>query len=98
MGRPKKENIVKTEEEIQREDKLRELEHEVIRHVVIAIKSTKLSQRVVGERAGIIRETVAKIENNLNSVTPSCKKINVSRIVSTVLDLSIGTTLLISPI
>lgn len=67
MGRPKKENIVKTEEEIQREDKLRELEHEVIRQVVIARKSKKLSQRVVGERAGIIRETVAKIENNLNS-------------------------------
>ena len=63
MGRPKKENIVKTEEEIKREDKLRELEHEVIRQVVIARKS----QRVVGERAGIIRETVAKIENNLNS-------------------------------
>ncbi len=67
MGRPKKENIVKTEEEIKREDKLRELEHEVIRQVVIARKSQKLSQRVVGERAGIIRETVAKIENNLNS-------------------------------
>ena len=63
MGRPKKENIVKTEEEIKREDKLRELEHEVIRQVVIARKSQKLSQRVVGERAGIIRETVAKIEN-----------------------------------
>lgn len=67
MGRPKKENIVKTEEELLREDRLKELESEVIRQVVIARKSQRLSQRVVGERAGIIRETVAKIENNLNS-------------------------------
>ena len=67
MGRPKKENIVKTDEELQRENRLKELESEVIRQVVIARKSQRLSQRVVGERAGIIRETVAKIENNLNS-------------------------------
>ena len=45
MGRPKKENIVKTEEEIKREDKLRELEHEVIRQVVIARKSQKSNRR-----------------------------------------------------
>ncbi len=67
MGRPKKENKVKTEEELMHEEKLRELEREVIRQVVQARKSQKLSQRVVGEKAGIIRETVAKIENNLNS-------------------------------
>ena len=67
MGRPKKEDTIKTEEEIQRENRLKELEYEVIRQVVIARKSQKLSQRIVGERAGIIRETVAKIENNLNS-------------------------------
>ena len=40
---------------------------DVINQIVQARKSQKLSQRVVGERAGIIRETVAKIENNLNS-------------------------------
>ena len=67
MGRPKKENKIKSEEEILHEEKLRELERDVIRQVVMARKSQKLSQRVVGERAGIIRETVAKIENNLNS-------------------------------
>lgn len=67
MGRPKKENIVKTEEDIKRDEKLKELEKEVIRQIVVARKSQHLSQRVVGERAGIIRETVAKIENNLNS-------------------------------
>lgn len=67
MGRPKKENIVKTEEEIKRDERLKELEREVIRQIVVARKSQHLSQRVVGERAGIIRETVAKIENNLNS-------------------------------
>lgn len=67
MGRPKKVILEKTEEEIKRDDRLKELEREVIRQVVIARKSQKLSQRVVGERAGIIRETVAKIENNLNS-------------------------------
>ena len=67
MGRPKKEIVEKTEEQIKHDEKLRELELEVIRQVVQARKSQKLSQRVVGERAGIIRETVAKIENNLNS-------------------------------
>ncbi len=67
MGRPKKENIVKTEEDIKRDERLKELEKEVIRQIVVARKSQHLSQRVVGERAGIIRETVAKIENNLNS-------------------------------
>lgn len=67
MGRPKKENIVKTEEEMKRDRKLYDLEKEVIRQVVEARKKQHLSQRVVGERAGIIRETVAKIENNLNS-------------------------------
>ncbi len=67
MGRPKKENIVKTEEEIKRDERLKELEKEVIRQIVVARKSQHLSQRAVGERAGIIRETVAKIENNLNS-------------------------------
>ena len=67
MGRPKKEIIEKTQEQIEHDEKLRELELEVIRQVVAARKSQKLSQRVVGERAGIIRETVAKIENNLNS-------------------------------
>ena len=66
MGRPKKENIVKTEEELLKEEELKELEKEVIRQIV-ARKSQHLSQREVGERAGIIRETVAKIENNLNS-------------------------------
>lgn len=67
MGRPKKEIVEKTEEELKHEKKLKELENEVIRQIVQARKSQKLSQRVVGERAGIIRETVAKIENNLNS-------------------------------
>ena len=67
MGRPKKEEKVKTQEEIEHESKLRELERNVIRGLVQARKSQKLSQRVVGERAGVIRETVAKIENNLNS-------------------------------
>lgn len=67
MGRPKKENIVKTQEQVEHEMKLKELEKDVIRQVVEARKSQKLSQRIVGERAGIIRETVAKIENNLNS-------------------------------
>ncbi len=67
MGRPKKENKIKTQEQIDHEMKLRELEKNVIRQVVEARKSQKLSQRIVGERAGIIRETVAKIENNLNS-------------------------------
>lgn len=67
MGRPKKENKIKTPEQIEHDAKLRELERNVIRQVVEARKSQKLSQRVVGERAGIIRETVAKIENNLNS-------------------------------
>ncbi len=67
MGRPKKEIVEKTEEQIKHDEKLRDLELEVIRQVVQARKSQKLSQRVVGERAGIIRETVAKIENNLNS-------------------------------
>lgn len=67
MGRPKKENKVKTQEELDHDAKLKELERDVIRQVVQARKSQKLSQRVVGERAGIIRETVAKIENNLNS-------------------------------
>ncbi len=67
MGRPKKEIKTKTEEEVKHDEYLRELEREVIRQVVVARKSQKLSQRVVGERAGIIRETVAKIENNLNS-------------------------------
>ncbi len=67
MGRPKKEIVEKTEEQIKHDEKLKELELEVIRQIVQARKSQKLSQRVVGERAGIIRETVAKIENNLNS-------------------------------
>ena len=67
MGRPKKENVIKTEEELLHDEKLKELEREVIRQVVQARRSQKLSQRVVGEKAGIIRETVAKIENNLNS-------------------------------
>jgi len=67
MGRPKKENRIKTDEELLHEAKLKELEKDVIRQLVEARKSQKLSQRVVGERAGIIRETVAKIENNLNS-------------------------------
>lgn len=67
MGRPKKENKLKTQEQIEHEMKLKELEKDVIRQVVEARKSQKLSQRIVGERAGIIRETVAKIENNLNS-------------------------------
>ncbi len=67
MGRPKKEDKVKTTEEIEHEAKLKELERDVIRGLVQARKSQKLSQRVVGERAGVIRETVAKIENNLNS-------------------------------
>ena len=67
MGRPKKEIIEKTPEQLEHDEKLHELELEVIRQVVAARKSQKLSQRVVGERAGIIRETVAKIENNLNS-------------------------------
>ncbi len=67
MGRPKKELKTKTEEEIKHDEYLRDLEKEVIRQVVEARKSQHLSQRVVGERAGIIRETVAKIENNLNS-------------------------------
>ena len=57
----------KTAEEIEHEAKLKELERDVIRGLVQARKSQKLSQRVVGERAGVIRETVAKIENNLNS-------------------------------
>jgi len=65
MGRPKKEDKVKTTEEIEHEAKLKELERDVIRGLVQARKSQKLSQRVVGERAGVIRETVAKIENNL---------------------------------
>ena len=64
MGRPKKENIVKTEEELLKEEELKELEKEVIRQIVVARKSQHLSQREVGERAGIIRETVAKIENS----------------------------------
>lgn len=67
MGRPKKELKTKTEEEVKHDEYLRDLEREVIRQVVEARKSQHLSQRVVGERAGIIRETVAKIENNLNS-------------------------------
>ena len=67
MGRPKKELKTKTEEEIKHDEYLKDLEKEVIRQVVEARKSQHLSQRVVGERAGIIRETVAKIENNLNS-------------------------------
>lgn len=67
MGRPKKVDVVKTEEQIKYEARLKELEKNVIRGLVEARKSQKLSQRVVGERAGIIRETVAKIENNLNS-------------------------------
>lgn len=67
MGRPKKENRMKSQEEIEHDLMLKELERDVIRQVVQARKSQKLSQRVVGERAGIIRETVAKIENNLNS-------------------------------
>ncbi len=67
MGRPKKENKVKTEEELKHEEKLKELEKNLIRQIVEARKSQKLSQRIMGERAGIIRETVAKIENNLNS-------------------------------
>ncbi len=67
MGRPKKELKTKTQDEIKHDEYLKELEREVIRQVVVARKSQKLSQRVVGERAGIIRETVAKIENNLNS-------------------------------
>jgi len=67
MGRPKKENKMMSQAEIEHEIKLKELERDVIRQVVEARKSQKLSQRVVGERAGIIRETVAKIENNLNS-------------------------------
>ena len=67
MGRPKKEIVEKTPEQLEHDEKLKELELEVIRQVVAARKSQKLSQRVVGERAGIIRETVAKIENNLNS-------------------------------
>ncbi len=67
MGRPKKEEKIKTQEELKHDEKLRELEREVIRQIVQARKSQKLSQRIVGERAGIIRETVAKIENNLNS-------------------------------
>ena len=67
MGRPKKEEKIKTQEELKHDEKLRELEREVIRQIVQARKSQKLPQRIVGERAGIIRETVAKIENNLNS-------------------------------
>ena len=67
MGRPKKENKMMSQEEIEHEIKLKELERDVIRQVVEARKSQKLSQRVVGERAGIIRETVAKIDNNVNS-------------------------------
>ena len=67
MGRPKKEDKVKTAEEIEHEAKLKELERDVIRGLVQARKSQKLSQSVVCERAGVIRETVAKIENNLNS-------------------------------
>ena len=67
MGRPKKEDKVITTEEIEHEAKLKELERDVIRGLVQARKSQKLSQRVVGERAGVIKETVAKIENNLNS-------------------------------
>lgn len=67
MGRPKKELKTKTEEEVKHDEYLRDLERDVIRQVVEARKSQHLSQRVVGERAGIIRETVAKIENNLNS-------------------------------
>ena len=67
MGRPKKELKTKTEEEVKHDEYLRDLEREVIRQVVEARKSQHLSQKVVGERAGIIRETVAKIENNLNS-------------------------------
>ncbi len=67
MGRPKKENKIKSQEELAHDAKLKELERDVIRQIVEARKSQKLSQRVVGERAGIIRETVAKIENNLNS-------------------------------
>lgn len=67
MGRPKKENKIKSQEQIEHDMKLKELERDVIRQVVEARKSQKLSQRIVGERAGIIRETVAKIENNLNS-------------------------------
>ena len=67
MCRPKKEIVEKTPEQLEHDLKLKELELEVIRQIVAARKSQKLSQRVVGERAGIIRETVAKIENNLNS-------------------------------
>lgn len=67
MGRPKKKDTVKTEEQIKYEIRLKELEKNVIKGLVEARKSQKLSQRVVGEKAGIIRETVAKIENNLNS-------------------------------
>ena len=67
MGRPKKELKTKTEEEVKHDEYLRDLEREVIRQVVEARKSQHLSQIVVGERAGIIRETGAKIENNLNS-------------------------------
>jgi len=67
MGRPKKKDTVKTEEQIAYELRLKELEKNVINGLVEARKSQKLSQRVVGEKAGIIRETVAKIENNLNS-------------------------------
>lgn len=67
MGRPKKEIVEKTPEQIAHDEKLKALEMDVISQIVKARKSQKLSQRVVGERAGIIRETVAKIENNLNS-------------------------------
>lgn len=67
MGRPKKEILEKTPEQIAHDEKLKSLELDVINQIVLARKSQKLSQRVVGERAGIIRETVAKIENNLNS-------------------------------
>ncbi len=67
MGRPKKEIVEKTPEQIAHDEKLKALEMDVINQIVQARKSQKLSQRVVGERAGIIRETVAKIENNLNS-------------------------------
>lgn len=67
MGRPKKVEVEKTPEQLAHEKKLKELELNVIKQVIEARKSQKLSQRIVGERAGIIRETVAKIENNLNS-------------------------------
>lgn len=59
--------MTKEQNFIEREKLLLDLEYNFICDLIRVRKSENLSQATLAKEAGIIRETIAKIENHLNS-------------------------------